>query len=355
MRGGDPLAGHVGELLVHELRRVGAALADQVGVEPLLGDALELAEEVELGLLAGVAPLRVEQALREVEERPWRAACRSRCSRFRSTPSPMMPGVPRDRRADEVGRELEDRVVVELGASAAPPAARRGSPATRGKRISSASRSGRTAFTWIVSRGGCGGATTGLAVKSNGMPRTSAYSTLNRPVLVQLVRLAAQRAADDLLAEELGAEGADAEDVGDGVRVPALGEHRDGDDAADGAAELARLADRVHDLAQQLLVGEVRRPARASPVRSTISRRKRSISSAAMSRKLSSSASPDFELLAVDEQRVRARQRVAVSRRSCGRARGARSRASWCRPRSSGGSRRCSRRRASRSPCSGRR
>ena len=33
-------------------------------------------------------------------------------------------------------------------------------------------------------------------------------------------------------------------------------------------------------------------PARASPVRSTISRRKRSISSAAMSRKLSSSASP---------------------------------------------------------------
>ena len=33
--------------------------------------------------------------------------------------------------------------------------------------------------------------------------------------------------ADDLLAEELRAEGADAEDVGDGVRVPALGEHRD--------------------------------------------------------------------------------------------------------------------------------
>ena len=38
------------------------------------------------------------------------------------------------------------------------------------------SRSGRTALTWIVSRGGCGGATTGLAVKSKGIPNTSAYS-----------------------------------------------------------------------------------------------------------------------------------------------------------------------------------
>ena len=66
--GGDALAGHVGELLVHELGRVGAALADQVGVEPLPGDALELAEEVQLGLLAGVAPLGVEQALGEVEQ-----------------------------------------------------------------------------------------------------------------------------------------------------------------------------------------------------------------------------------------------------------------------------------------------
>ena len=46
----------------------------------------------------------------------------------------------------------------------------------------SASRSGRTAFTWTVSRGGWGGATTGLAVKSNGMPSTSVYSTLNSPL-----------------------------------------------------------------------------------------------------------------------------------------------------------------------------
>ena len=85
----------------------------------------------------------------------------------------------------------------------------------------------------------------------------SAYSTSNRPVLVQIVGLAAQRAADDLLAKKLRAEGADAEDVGDGVGVPPLGEHRDRDDAADRLAELARLADGVHHLAQQVLVGDV--------------------------------------------------------------------------------------------------
>ena len=52
-------------------------------------------------------------------------------------------------------------------------------------------------------------------------------------IVVGLVRLAAQCAADDLLAEELRAEGADAQHVRDGPGVPALGEHRDGDDAAD--------------------------------------------------------------------------------------------------------------------------
>ena len=59
--GGDALAGHVGQFLVHELRRVGAAFADEAGIEPLLGDPLELAEEVEFGFFAGIAPLGVEQ------------------------------------------------------------------------------------------------------------------------------------------------------------------------------------------------------------------------------------------------------------------------------------------------------
>ena len=42
--------------------------------------------------------------------------------------------------------------------------------------------------------------------------------SLVRAVLIQLVRLPAQRAADDLLAEQLRSEGADAEDVRYGVR-----------------------------------------------------------------------------------------------------------------------------------------
>jgi hypothetical protein len=50
---------------------------------------------------------------------------------------------------------------------------------------------------------------------------------------VEIVRLASKRAADDLLAKELGAEGADAKNMGNSVRVPAFSEHRDGYDAAD--------------------------------------------------------------------------------------------------------------------------
>ena len=166
------------------------------------------------------------------------------------------------------------------------------------------------ALTWTVSRGGCGGATTGLAVKSKGMPKTSAYSTLKRPFFVEVVGLAAQRAADDLLAEELGAEGADAEDVGDGVGVPALGEHRDGDDAADGAAELAGLADRVHDLAEQFLIGDVVAGAGVAGALDDLAAEALDLIGGHGAEVVVEGIAR-FELLAVDEQRVRARERVA--------------------------------------------
>ena len=55
----------------------------------------------------------------------------------------------------------------------------------------------------------------------------------------------------------MAAECSNAEDVGDGVGVPALGEHRNAHDAADVGAELALLADGVHDLTQQVLVREL--------------------------------------------------------------------------------------------------
>jgi hypothetical protein len=45
----DPFTGHVGQLLVHQLGRVGVRPCRQVVVEPLFGDALELAKQVSLG------------------------------------------------------------------------------------------------------------------------------------------------------------------------------------------------------------------------------------------------------------------------------------------------------------------
>ncbi len=93
---------------------------------------------------------------------------------------------------------------------------------------------------------------------------------LGREVAVRsgLVAHPPQAAPDDLLAQELGAEGADAEDVGDGVRVPALGQHGDRHDAADLLAQAVLLADRVHHLAQEVLVGDLvyRAAGEAGPV-----------------------------------------------------------------------------------------
>ena len=75
-------------------------------------------------------------------------------------------------------------------------------------------------------------------------------------VFVQIVGLAAQGAANHLLAQELRAERAHPENVGDGARVPALGEHRHRHHAAGGAAEPVRHAHGVHHFAQQVLVGQ---------------------------------------------------------------------------------------------------
>ena len=76
-------------------------------------------------------------------------------------------------------------------------------------------------------------------------------------LVVQVIRLPAERAADHLLAQQLRAEGAHPENVGHGVGVPSLGEHRDGDHTADVSAQAAGLADGVHHLAQKVLVSEV--------------------------------------------------------------------------------------------------
>ncbi len=46
----DGWSGQLGQLLIQEQGRISTALADETGIEPLPGDALELAEEMQLGL-----------------------------------------------------------------------------------------------------------------------------------------------------------------------------------------------------------------------------------------------------------------------------------------------------------------
>ena len=131
------------------------------------------------------------------------------------------------------------------------------------------------------------------------------------PVRVGIVRLAAERAADDLLAEKLRAEGADAQHVGDGPRVPALGEHRYRNDAADRAAQRVRLSDGIHHLPQQIVIRQVLGPLSITSPRDDlpaealdlVARRRAEI----LVERL-----PGVELLAVDEQRVRTCERGAV-------------------------------------------
>ena len=151
---------------------------------------------------------------------------------------------------------------------------------------------------------------TGFAVKSKGMPRMSAYSTLNRSFFVEVIRLAAQCAADDLFAQELGAERAHAKYMRHRVGVPAFGEHRDGHDAADGFAQAAELADGVHNFAQQFLIGDIVGRALVAGALDDLAPKAVNLVGGHV-RKLSSSASPDSSC-SLSIRSVRARERVAV-------------------------------------------
>ena len=148
----------------------------------------------------------------------------------------MMPCVAGDRRADQVGRQFQDRVVVELGGQAFLG------------QLDAVALDAREADLQCVAVGADGLDLDGLARRLRrgddrlggeveGDAEDVGVLDVEEALLVQVVGLAAQGAADHLLAEELGAEGADAENVGDGVGVPALGEHGDRDDAADRLAE----------------------------------------------------------------------------------------------------------------------
>ena len=109
----DALTGSVGELLVHQLGRVGAALADQMVVQPAARDPLELAEQVELRFRIGVAPVSLQQCLGQMEHQGGRPQVLQVLERqiYALADDARVVG---DRRSDDLGREHECRVIVEL-------------------------------------------------------------------------------------------------------------------------------------------------------------------------------------------------------------------------------------------------
>jgi len=155
----------------------------------------------------------------------------------------------RDGRADEVGRENQDRIVVKF----------RRQPFLR--QLDSVAFDPREADLESITLRAYGphlnGLTRrlrrrydGLGGEVEGNAENVGIFHIEEPFLVQVVGLTTESSSDDLLAKELRAEGADAENVSDRVRIPTLGEHRHRNHAPDGAAELTGLTHGVHDLTQ---------------------------------------------------------------------------------------------------------
>jgi len=113
-----------------------------------------------------------------------------------------------------------------------------------------------------------------------------------------------------MFAQKLRAKGANAENMGHGIGIPSLGEHRDGHDAADGTAKLSGLADSIHDLAEQFLVGDVVTGMGITAAFHDLTAKALDLVSSHAA-KVVVERIARFELLAVDEQRVRARKWVA--------------------------------------------
>ena len=243
----DAFAGHVREFLVQELCRVGVPLAYEVVVQPLARDPFELTEEVEFRFLSRVTPLGLQQSLGQVKNQRGPAQV-SGMDQVEIDSFADDPLIVRDGWSHEVGRERQRGVVVERGREAffrefdavardtwetnLADVAIRG----RGLDLHGFSR-------WLRrndDRLGC---------KVERDAEHVRVVHVEQAVFVQVVRLPAQCPADDLFAQKLRAEGSYSEHVRNGVGVPALGQHRYGNDATGRFAKPSRLADGVHDFA----------------------------------------------------------------------------------------------------------
>ena len=198
---------------------------------------LLLAEQMELGFLAGVAPFRVKQVLGDVEQECGGPHV-AEMLKIHVHALAYDAGIVGDRRSDDVWGEFEDGILVELGCEALLGQI---DAITFDAREANFERVALGSHSLDLNRFArrLGRRDDGLGREVEGNAEHIGVFDIEQAVLVEVVGLAAQGASDDLLAQELRAEGADAENVRDGVRIPTFREHRDRDDAADGAAKLS--------------------------------------------------------------------------------------------------------------------
>src|SRR4051812_26788848 len=98
--------------------------------------------------------------------------------------------------------------------------------------------------------------------------------------------------------------------MGHSVGIPSLGEHRDRHNAANGPTKLARLANRIHNFAKELLIGNVVSSASvACPLYNFPAEPLNFVRSHAT--KIVVERIAGLQLLAIDKERVRAGQGIA--------------------------------------------
>jgi hypothetical protein len=174
----------------------------------LLGDALKLAEKVKFRFLSWVAPFCVDQALGKMKDkRGWTDVAQVLQIHIDALANDA--GAASYRRTNKIGGQLKNRVVIKLGNEAllrqfnTIPL----NPRKTDFEVVSLGTNGFDlhCLAWRVGR-----SDNGFCREIEGNAENVRILGIEEIFLVEVVRLAAQSAADDLLAEKLCAEGADA-------------------------------------------------------------------------------------------------------------------------------------------------
>ena len=266
----DALTGLIGDVEIFEHPPAGVALAFEIAViNPLPRNALNLAEQVQFGLAVFVLEVFVEKVLGEIEgdcARPLRLRL-GRRDHHSFADDPFHQGLAG---SDHLGGQDEFRICGEI---CCQPLFRQIDAIAGDARENDLER--RALFDGLNARGLLGrldgrDLRLGREVKRNAhdvgifgieLPFGRGQRRIDG-IIVQPPK----RAPDDLLAQKLGAEGADAKDVGDAVGVPALRQHGNGNDAADLLPKPVLLTDRVHHFTEKFGIRDFAIIAGAGPL-----------------------------------------------------------------------------------------